>query len=171
MEPPKIQEEGWAGCDKIITQEVPCSELSPFGVRMFSIGLAAIVLGWSVFFFRQFGWVAITVWNLVPGFLLLPFCFWRAARREPSEVSIRLWRTSFLWHLLQLVSIPIGLLSCGAYPFLALEAMGAPVRLDNPTSQIDHSTGIFMLITLVVACLGSWAALVSDRQWLAACLT
>ena len=147
----------------LASREVSALEFSPFGVRVFAAGLGIMVAGWSSFFFKEFGWAAITVWNLMPGFALLPFCLWRALRQEPSEISIRMWRASFLWHLLQLVSAPLGLISCGGYPFAVMESMGAPVRLS--TSHLEKATGVLMLVTLVVACLGSWAALVSDRQW------
>ena len=149
--------------DEPVCHQVAALEFSPFGVRVFAVGLGVVVVGWSIFFFREFGWAAITVWNLVPGFVLLPFCFWRACRREPSEWTLKMWRASFLWHLLQLASLPLGLISCGGYPFGALESMGAPVRLS--TSHLEKTTAVVMLVSLVVACLGSWAALVSDRQW------
>ena len=149
--------------DEPVSHQVSALEFSPFGVRVFAVGLGVVVAGWSIFFFREFGWAAITVWNLVPGFVLLPFCLWRAWLREPSELTIKMWRASFLWHLLQLASLPLGLMSCGGLPFGALESMGTPVRLS--TSHLEKTTAVLMLVTLVVACLGSWAALVSDRQW------
>jgi hypothetical protein len=144
-------------------EEVEPKELSPFGTRVFSAGLGLISLGWSVFFFREFGWSAIAIWNLVPGFVLGPFYFWRASQVDPTEGSIRWWRASFYWHLLQFVSILSAVPSCGMIPFGGLARVGLKVEIGK--EGLTPVVGFLMLTTLMVACLGSLAALVSDRQW------